>query len=56
MTKDQFLGILRHVITAVGVGVAVAGPANEALFNEAGGAVLAVASVIWSIWEKTRRA
>ncbi len=56
MNKDSFLGIVRHLVTAAGVFIAISGPANEAIYNEASGAIIALASVGWSIWEKSRRA
>ena len=56
MTKDQMLGIVRHVATAIGAGLVVSGKVDESTMQEAVGAILAVTAVIWSLWEKTGRA
>ena len=56
MTKTQMLGIVRHLATAVGAGLVVSGKLDDATMQEAVGALLAITSVVWSLWEKTGRA
>lgn len=56
MTKEQILGIVRHVATAVGGGFILSGTADETLIQESIGALLTIIGVVWSLWEKTARA
>lgn len=52
MTKEQTLGIVRHVLAAAGVWLVATGQLDEAAMQEAAGAVLTLAAVVWSLWEK----
>ena len=56
MTREQMLGIVRHVATAIGGGLVVSGKLDESTMQEAVGALLAVAALVWSLWDKTNRA
>ena len=56
MTKEQILGIVRHVATAVGGGLIISGKADETLIQESIGALITIIGVVWSLWEKTARA
>jgi len=56
MTKEQLLGIVRHTATAVGAGLVVTGKVDESLVQEATGALLSIAALVWSLYEKTLRA
>ncbi len=52
MSKDQFLGIVRHVVTIGGTLIAANGVANEDTANQVAGAVMTLAAFGWSLWEK----
>ena len=52
ISKDQVLGIVRHVLTAVGVYLVAKGLASEGLVEEGVGGALTLASVLWSILSK----
>lgn len=56
MTSDQFQGIARHVVSAVGGILLTLGTVNPDTVTQASGAVMALAALVWSLWEKTRRA
>lgn len=49
MSKDQVLGIVRHVLTFVGGILIMKGISNEGTITEAIGAVVAAVGAIWSI-------
>jgi len=49
MTKEQFLGIVRHTLTFVGGILIMRGILTDALNAELTGAVLTLAGGIWSI-------
>lgn len=52
MVKDQVLGIVRHVLTAVGAILVVKGYTDEGTVTLIIGAVLTAAGGIWSIFDK----
>jgi hypothetical protein len=52
VTKDQFLGVVRHVVTVGGTLIAATGVANADVANQVAGAVLTLAAFGWSLWEK----
>ena len=54
MTKDQLLGILRHVLTFVGGILVVKGLAEESLIEEVIGGVSTLIGSIWSIVAKKK--
>lgn len=49
MTKEQFLGIVRHTLTFVGGILVMKGILSDASNAELSGAVLTLAGGIWSI-------
>jgi hypothetical protein len=53
MKKEQILGIVRHVAGFAGAYLVASGKVDEATMQEAVGAVLAVAAVVWSLYAKT---
>ena len=55
MTKEQILGIVRHILTFAGGFLVVKGYLDEGLLNEAVGGALALAGTIWSIVDKNKK-
>lgn len=55
MNQEQFAGIVRHILGAVGALVISKGIADESLVIQATGALGTLAAVAWSIIEKNRR-
>lgn len=58
MSKDIVFGIARHLLTTLGGALAAAHPGiiGTADVDAAVGGIVAIAGVIWSIVEKSRRA
>jgi hypothetical protein len=54
MSKEQILGIARHILTFVGGFFVVKGYFDESLLNELIGGALALAGTIWSIVNKNK--
>ncbi len=54
LTKEQFLGIVRHTITFVGGVLIAKGYISDSLLNEIAGVSTALAGVIWSVIAKTK--
>jgi hypothetical protein len=54
MSKEQILGIARHILTFVGGFLVVRGYVDESLLNELIGGTLALAGTIWSIAAKNK--
>jgi len=52
LTKEQFLGILRHTLTFSGGILVMKGLVDESLWAEVAGGVIALAGSIWSIFNK----
>jgi hypothetical protein len=52
MNKAAVLGIVRHVLTFAGGYIAAKGIADQALVNEAIGAVMTLIGIAWSIKDK----
>jgi hypothetical protein len=56
MTQAMWLGIFRHVLTALGGGLMVAkGYADESTVNAGIGAAVTLAGVAWSVIDKRAR-
>lgn len=55
ITKEQVLGIVRHLLTFVGGAVVAKGVINESQLFELSGAVATLIGSIWSVVEKTNR-
>lgn len=49
------LAILRHLLTAVGTGLAAKGVVDEASWQTLSGGVLAIVSVVWSLLDKKKQ-
>lgn len=54
LTKEQFLGIVRHTITFVGGILITKGYIDDSLLSEIAGVSTALAGIIWSIVAKTK--
>lgn len=54
LSKEQFLGIVRHVLTFVGGFLVMQGVLDEGLVVELSGAVVTLAGGIWSIVDKNK--
>ena len=54
MTKEQVVGVIRHVITFVGGILVVKGVVDDAMVQEVLGGVLALVGTVWSIVEKKK--
>ena len=52
LTKEQFLGIVRHTLTFIGGIVIARGLVDETLVTEVIGGVLTLTGAIWSIIDK----
>ena len=54
MTKEQVIGIIRHVITFAGGILVVKGLVDDAMVQEVLGGVLGLVGTVWSIVEKKK--
>lgn len=54
MTRDQFLGIVRHVLTFVGGYLVAKGVLDESLFLEVTSALVSIAGLVWSFISKKK--
>lgn len=52
MSKEQFLGIVRHVLGAAGAYLIAIGVVDEGLVAEVTGALMTLAAVVWSLLAK----
>lgn len=52
MTKEQVMGIIRHVFTFVGGILLAKGVASEAAISEVSGAAITLIGAIWSVVSK----
>jgi hypothetical protein len=52
LTKEQFLGIVRHSLTFIGGILIMRGMVDDVLLNELVGGLTAIAGTIWSIVDK----
>lgn len=52
LTKDQFMGIVRHSLTFIGGILIMKGIVDDALINELIGGAAALAGAIWSVINK----
>jgi hypothetical protein len=53
MNREQILGIIRHVLTAIGAILVIKGYSDEATMTMIVGTVMASLSGIWSIFDKS---
>lgn len=56
LTKEQFLGIVRHSLTFIGGIMVMKGVIDEAMLSEVIGGVVTLAGTIWSIVAKQKEA
>jgi hypothetical protein len=56
LTKEQFLGIVRHSLTFIGGFLVMKGLVDDATLNEVIGGVITLAGTIWSVVEKNKAA
>lgn len=52
MNKQSILGIVRHILTFAGGYIAAKGIVDQAMVNEAIGAIMTIAGIAWSVAEK----
>lgn len=52
MSKEQFLGVLRHVLTFIGGILVVKGWIDETLITETVGAISTLVGTLWSVFTK----
>lgn len=55
MNLEQFTGIVRHVLGAVGAYVIAKGLADESMVTAVSGALGTIAAAVWSVLEKRGR-
>lgn len=56
MTKEQIAGLVRHAFTTFGGGLVTAGVATESDLNILAGGAAVLAGIIWSWWQKRKKA
>lgn len=54
LTKEQFMGIVRHTLTFVGGILLTKGMIDESLLNEFTGALVTLSGAIWSVISKNQ--
>jgi hypothetical protein len=55
LSKEQLLGILRHVLTFAGGFLVLRGLVDESLVMELSGAIVTLVGGIWSILDKNKK-
>lgn len=55
LSREQVLGIVRHVLTFVGGTIVAKGLATDGEIAEISGGILTLIGAIWSIVEKNKR-
>jgi hypothetical protein len=55
LTKEQILGIIRHVLTFTGGFLVVKGYFDSTLLNELIGGVIALTGTVWSVIDKNKK-
>lgn len=54
MTKEQVVGVIRHVLTFVGGILVIKGIVDDAMVQEVLGGVLGLVGTVWSIVDKKK--
>jgi hypothetical protein len=54
MTKEQILGIVRHILTAMGGMAVILGYYDESTVTQITGGLMTAAGFVWSIANKTK--
>lgn len=52
ITREQFLGVVRHGLTFVGGILVMYGVIDDAMFTEISGGLITLAGAFWSIYAK----
>ena len=55
MSKEQILGLIRHLLTAAGGAVLMLGYFDEALVTEVTGGLMAAIGFVWSFIDKVKK-
>jgi hypothetical protein len=53
--KETILGVIRHILTALGGGLVASGNATDGDVQAIIGGIVAAVGVIWSIWSKRKQ-
>ncbi len=56
LSKEEFLGLVRHGLTFVGGVIVAGGLLDTGLYTELSGGLLTIAGVVWSILSKRKSA
>lgn len=56
MSSEQLAGIIRHILTTLGGGLATKGLIDEAALSAIAGGIAALVGVAWSWWSKKKTA
>lgn len=56
LSKEEFLGLVRHGLTFVGGVIITGGLLDAGLYTELSGGLLTIAGVVWSILSKRKSA
>ena len=52
MSKEQILGLIRHILTSVGGAILMLGYFDEALVTEVTGGLMTAIGFVWSVIDK----
>lgn len=52
MSKEQKMGVIRHVLTFVGGIFLVKGIINESTLTDVIASIMVLVGTVWSLWEK----
>jgi hypothetical protein len=52
-TRDQLMSLVRHIISVIGGILVAKGVLSDSVAFEIGGALVAIASLVWSVVDKT---
>lgn len=55
MTKDMWLGVIRHILTIIGSGFAAKGYIDASSVDTIVGASMTIGAVVWSVVDKKGR-
>jgi len=55
MSKEQILGLIRHLLTAAGGAVLMSGYFDEALVTEVTGGLMTAIGFVWSFIDKVKK-
>jgi len=52
LSKDQWMGIIRHALTFIGGILIAKGAVNDSSWAEIAGSAMSLVGAIWSVWDK----